>query len=267
MIKKVQITSGYLSQMPATGKGRVIEFNDKFNVLFGTNGSGKSSLLKVLGAYTGIQTGGWSNIVEPSKLAYDKPEHIPFCYRNFSPGQCDAIVDWDGRPTFYNDSDSVNKNDTTWFFASEKQSFDGITSESEQLDIMANKPSSGQYRIHKINKIMQIIRNPPDLTKIPMDIVNKQLAQLQVDYIQRLPKNGKITLLLDEPEKALALPKQFELLETLFKLSEYFQIIIATHSPFVLFENANIIDMEPNYSSTCIDLIEKRVKKKAKSKK
>ncbi len=261
MIKKIQVRSGFLSQLPAVKDGRVIEFNDKFNVLFGTNGSGKSSLLKVLGAYSGIQSGGWSAIADPSKLAYDKPEHIPFCYRNFSPGQCDALVEWDGRPTFYNDSDAVNKNDTTWFFASEKNSTDGITSEAEQLDIMATKPSSGQYRIHKINKIMQIIRNPPDLNIIPNEIVNKALAQLQVNYINSLPKNGKMTLLLDEPEKALALPKQLELFETLFKLSEYFQVIIATHSPFILFENANIIDMEVNYSKTCKDLIKKRVKK------
>jgi predicted ATPase len=42
-------------------------------------------------------------------------------------------------------------------------------------------------------------------------------------------------------------------------LSEFqqtFQIIIATHSPFVLFQkNINIIDLETGYQDTCIKMI------------
>lgn len=226
--------------------------SDKLNVLFGPNGSHKSVTLKTLAAYCGISNGGWTQISDPGKLASNSQKHFPAVYMQYAPGQCYANVEWDGRPTFYNDSDALNKNDMTWFFTNASQSADGITTEAEQMDIMASKPSSGQYRIHKINKIMSIIQNPPDLTQVPPNILDKTRAMYEVAYIQSLPRNGKITLIFDEPEKAIALPKQYELFKTLSTLSDYFQVIIATHSPFILYQKgANIIDMEKGYAKTC----------------
>ena len=112
---------------------------------------------------------------------------------------------------------------------------------------------------------MQVIQNPTNLAAIPQEIADKEAAMAEVRYIQSLPRNGKITLLFDEPEKALALPKQFELFKTLKTLSEHFQVIIATHSPFVLFfEGANIIDMNPGYANLCRKLIHDQVISKKK---
>jgi predicted ATPase len=76
-----------------------------------------------------------------------------------------------------------------------------------------------------------------------------------------MPSTGKMTLLFDEPEKALALPKQLELFDTLSKLAEHFQVIIATHSPFILyFKQAHIIDLNKGYADECRSLIEKQIK-------
>lgn len=257
MIKSLQFTTGFPSLYPHL-KDRKFEFTSGLNILFGNAGSCKSTALKVMAAYSGIRVGGWSTISEPSLLAYDSIKHFPFCYRNFTPTKCDAIVDWNGEPTFYNDSEAMGKNDNSWFYQNAQQSSDGITTEAEQMDILASRPSSGQYRIHKINKIMRIIQNPPDLSIVPANITNKTLAQIEVDYIQSLPRNGKITLLLDEPEKALPIPKQVELFDTLVTLSEHFQLIIATHSPFALdYKKANIIDVTPGYIKECKALIKK----------
>ena len=262
MIKSCQVTSGFLSHFPHV-RGRKYEFNDKFNVIFGENGIGKSALMKTMAAHCGIEKGGWSSISEPAKLAVGTPNQFPKVYRQYAPGQCEAKLEWDGTPSFYNDSDSVSKSDMSWFHSSASASKDGLTTEAELMDIAATKPSSGQFRIHKINKIMQVIQQPPSIITVPPYINDKGMAQWEANYIKTLPRNGKITLLLDEPEKALALPKQFELFEVLHKLSTHFQVIVVTHSPFILFfKDANIIDMRDGYSKICKDLIKKQVKAK-----
>jgi energy-coupling factor transporter ATP-binding protein EcfA2 len=255
MIKSFQFTSGFPLTFPHL-KDRKFVFTDKFNVLFGDVGSGKSTALKTMASYCGIPIGGWSSISDPSILAYDKPGHFPYCYRNITPGRIDANVEWTGEPTFYNDSEALAKTDNTWFFKNSAQSADGITSEAEQMEVLATKPSSGQYRIHKINKIMKIVQNPPDILQIPGNIINKTLAQLELNYIKSLPRNGKITLLFDEPEKSLSIPKQIELFGVLTKLADHFQIIIATHSAFILdFKKVNLIDFTPGYSKLVKDAI------------
>ena len=264
MIKSIKFLNGFPTNFPHI-KDKTFSFNTGLNILFGENGCGKSSALKTMSAYCGIQKGGWSAISDPMKLASRYVNHFPYVYKAYTPANIDAQVVWDGTPTFYNDSEMLNKNNFTWFFDNSVLSEDGITTGAEQLDVMAAKPSSGQYRIHKINKIMQVIQNPPNLAAIPQDIADKQAALAEVQYIQSLPRNGKITLLFDEPEKALALPKQFELFKTLLTLSEHFQVIIATHSPFVLFfEGANIIDMNPGYANLCRKLIHDQVNGKKK---
>jgi predicted ATPase len=268
MIYDLKFKSGFPLEMPHYNN-RLLQFSDKLTVIYGKNGVGKSIALKTLGAYCGIEKGGWSQISNPAKLASKTINHFPFVYRAYTPSNIDADVTWDGAPTFYNDSEMLNKNDFTWFFDNAKLSADGITSSAEQLDIMAEKPSSGQYRIHKINKIMKIIQSPPSLSEIP-DVADRESAAAEVEYINilrtnakrlNMPSTGKMTLLFDEPEKALALPKQLELFDTLSKLAEHFQVIIATHSPFILyFKQAHIIDLNQGYADECRSLIEKQIK-------
>lgn len=219
-----------------------------------THNSGKSVCLNTLKAYCSIPTGGWSRIVEPNTMAASSPKHFPYAYRSFTPASCDAWVGWDGTPTFFNDGDI--KVDPTFFWDKERQSADGITSEGEQFEALTTKPSSGQYRIQRINKVMQVIQTPPNLSSIPDYIFDKTGAINQVNYINSLPRNGKMTLLFDEPERALALPKQQELFSILLDLSKSFQVIIATHSPFVLFtKGANIIDVQEGYADECREII------------
>lgn len=260
MITGLQFKSGFPLKLPHVGS-KLIKFTDGLNVIFSSNGQGKSVCLHTLKSYCGIPngTGGWTRISDPAKLGTSSPRHFPYAYRTYSPGNSDAWVGWDGVPTFFNDGDI--KIDSTFFFDKERQTADGITSSSEQFEALASKPSSGQYRIQRINKVMQVIQNIPDLSVVPEFIANKNHALAEIAYISSLPRTGKPTLLLDEPERALALPKQKELFDILVELSKTYQVIIATHSPFVLFvKGANIIDLEEGYADTCRDIIKESAK-------
>jgi energy-coupling factor transporter ATP-binding protein EcfA2 len=249
MIKSIKVLEGYATNLEGI-KDKNFEFSEGFNCLFGPNGCGKSSILKIIKAYCAIEKGGWSCLSDPIKLPATLPSHFPAVYSIYSPGNCIAKVDWDGSPSFFNEGD-VKIDGFSWFFTNEKMSEDGITNGDEHLENMATKPSSGQYRLQKLNKIFNILENPPKITaKTP-----------EGQYISSLPRNGKITILLDEPERALSLPKQMELFDILSNLSEKYQIIVATHSPFILFqENVEIFDFEKNYSQLCINIFKNCVK-------
>jgi energy-coupling factor transporter ATP-binding protein EcfA2 len=253
MINNIKILNGYLTEMPNFHKEIEFEFTPNLTVLYGPNGSGKSSVLKMLKAYCGIPNGmgGWSRISSELALGAQQKSHFPYVYRAYSPGQSDCIVGWDGTPSFFNEGD-VKTDQWAWFTHKEILSEDGMTTEAEQFDVMAEKPSSGQYRLKKLNKLFEMLKNPPNLRQY----VSNHPAQVgEVDYIRTLPSTGRVTLILDEPERALSLPKQLELFKLLEKMSDRYQIIIATHSPFVLFDlDAKIYDIEAGYKHKCLEI-------------
>jgi predicted ATPase len=247
MIKSVQIINGFPTVLPDVGRKEFTFEADGIQVLFGPNGCGKSTLIKTMKAYCGIKTGGWSRISDDGMLGAKSAGQFPYVYRHYTPGPFDAKVVWDGTPTFYNDGD-IKVEQFGWFIKNEALSDDGITTEAEQMDLLAKKPSSGQHRVAKISKMLKVIKSPPHLLQ--------DMSRPEAQYIAKLPRNGKPTLLLDEPERALSLPKQKELFEKiLVPLSQTYQVIVATHSPFVLFnDNARIINLREGYAEECIEI-------------
>jgi len=260
MIKSIKILNGFSTELPNFHAGKEFKFGDGLNFLLGSNGCGKSSVLKMLKAYCGIPNGmgGWSRISSELALGAQQQSHFPWVYRAYSPGQSDCILEWDGTPTFFNEGD-VKTDQWAWFTNKEISSEDGMTTESEHMDAMAEKPSSGQYRLRKLNKLFNMLKNPPNL----IQYAYSHPAQVgEVNYIKSLPRNGKVTLLLDEPERALSLPKQLELFKLLEKMSKDFQIIVATHSPFVCLMDLECerYDIEEGYSESCVDIFKDLVK-------
>jgi predicted ATPase len=61
MINRVKVLKGFASELVCL-QGRVFQFSDGFNVLFGSNGCGKSSLMKCIKAYCAVEHAGWSKI-------------------------------------------------------------------------------------------------------------------------------------------------------------------------------------------------------------
>lgn len=260
MVSGIKIINGYLTQLPGFHEGKTFQFSEGMNVLFGPNGCGKSSVLKMIKAYCGIPDGkgGWSRISSELALGAQVQNHFPWVYRAYSPGQSDCFVIWDGTPTFFNEGD-VKVDQWAWFTHKEILSEDGMTTEAEQMDVMAAKPSSGQYRMGKLNKLFNMLRNPPNLLNPVCSHPTQRAEQL---YIQSLPRDGKVTLILDEPERALSLPKQLELFKLLEQMSNDFQIIIATHSPFVLFDlKAKLFDIQEGYVSECLNIFDECLNK------
>jgi predicted ATP-dependent endonuclease of OLD family len=254
MINRVLVKKGFASELLCL-KDRIFQFNDGFNVLFGSNGCGKSTLMKCVKSYCAIEHAGWSRISDHMSLGAGDVKAFPFVYRVFTPTkECDTIVEWDGSPTFYNDSD-LRIDDMSWFYNKDILKREGLTTEAEQMDYIAKRPSSGQTRMQKLNKIFNIAMNPPKFWETSPNPGNR-FERMEIHYINSLPKNGKVTILLDEPEKSLSIPKQIELFRLLKSFQDKFQIIISTHSPFILFEDGiNIIEMEADYINTCKNTI------------
>ena len=61
MIDSVKVLSGYMAKLPDVGD-KIFRFESGLNILFGPNGCGKSSLLKLLAGYTAAISGGWSKV-------------------------------------------------------------------------------------------------------------------------------------------------------------------------------------------------------------
>lgn len=263
MIHGVKLLNGFVTELPAFQNNRILEFTPNLNVLYGNNADGKSTILKILKAYCGIEKGGWSRISSELSLGAQSKSHFPWVYRAYSPGQCDAKVLWDGKPSFYNDGD-IKIDQWAWFTHKDILSEDGMTSEQEQMQFLMDKPSSGQYRMKKLNKLFNMLQSPPDLTQY---VSNHPTQMAESDYIKTLPRNGKVTLLLDEPERALSIPKQVELFKLLEEKSKEYQIIIATHSPFVLFDiDCRMFDLKPGYANECKEIFKDCVSKLERSK-
>lgn len=228
-----------------------------------THNSGKSAMLNTIKAYCGIQKGGWSQINDPRTHPANNQSHFPFAYSAFSPNQSRAFVDRDCNPAFYFHGDT--KIDLNFMWDTSRQSENGILSGMDNIELAAKKPSSGMLKIELINRIMQMLQQPPNLSVVPEWIMQKETAMHEVNYIKSLPNYGKITLLFDEPETALSVPKQHQLFDTLETLSKTFQIIIATHSPLILFRSGiNLIELTDGYSKECKDIYKELVRKDKK---
>lgn len=247
MIKSIKFTEGFTVDEIYKDCDKEYKFTEGMNILFGPNACGKSVALRFMKAYCSIPKGGWTQLVDPKALA---PDPFPHAYRAMTPDKDRFEMDWDGSPVFYNAGDISDNN--AWFFqAAGNNSEDGLSTEAERFETMLEKPSSGQYRLKQINKILQIARNPSDYHDY-----NKLLGDVsaQLEYLDSLPKDGKTTLLLDEPERSLSLPKQQKLLEVLLEFSDEFQIIAACHSPFALDlprEKVNFLEIEKGYVDEC----------------
>lgn len=254
MISHIQFRKGFALELPYIGNKR-FEFTNGINVLFGPNGCGKSTIQKTLKAYCGIKTGGWTKINDPTELGTTSSIiNFPNAYCVYAPGKCLADVGWTGSPSFFNDGDI--KVSETFFYQNAGQSHDGITTEHEQMMALAKKPSSGQYRIERLNKVFDVIKQVPVSNEVPTNIQrsgNTNFALKEQQYWQSLGMFGRNTIILDEPERSLSLPKQKELLCKLIPLHmKGFQVIIATHSVFALsMKDVNIIDMDPGYVKEC----------------
>lgn len=268
MIKSITIKKQENSVLEKCWGTKTLNFTDSINVLFGPNGCGKSVLLNTLSLYTGVsEYGGWSEPIKPIggqiriNRNYNelrtKKGYLDYAHESAKLGK--ANLDWDGVAAYFSN-------------ITEKSSFqllgdamNGMTNEmnlTEAINLNSSKASSGQKTLFHLSKLQN--EKVPNLAIEAYKDCNEawqEYGRLLSNYVKDLPRNGKPSLLLDEPDRSLDFSNQKQFWELFIPImAKKFQIIVATHSPFVLTkDNINVITQD-NYYQKAKDIFYKSFK-------
>lgn len=265
MITSFIFTKGYGCDLPLC-KDRTFRFADGVNVLFGENGTGKSTILRTIAEY-GLTRGGWSSVnwfsdevstggkFDPEKarrrIAHD-------AIRN------DAKLDLDSLTFMYTgktvDPDTDLANVGLGFGVGR-----AITDLAWKV---CETPSSGQEAAHRVNNSLETLSWQFSIPSADIGVMellddhtnagrkNPRLAEgalMSAEFYRRHRSGERMVVLLDEPEEHLSLLRTVKLYnETLPALAEYYQVIVASHSPFALMCNGmNVVSMDDEYTARC----------------
>lgn len=237
---------GYAAKLPFFSKKRKIEFKPGLNILFGPNGCGKSTVLRIL-SDTMFATQGGTSVVTSNALQ----ESVDKWSRS---GLNDAIgleVAHDGQPVVFCDP----RNTVGLAGGSFDDDFLGLG----LRNLLAQKKGShGQLSAHRIDSALAILMGDAKMPaavewRVSRKNTNSHWASALAIAESRMKASiarGQPTLILDEPEANFSLLWQSRIWDLISSpaVIRDFQVIVATHSVFALgFANANYIDFEPGY--------------------
>lgn len=265
---------------------RKMEFEGgKINVIFGPNASGKTTILKALGAYcccgSSDNLDGWTNrfFITPHNASNkynifdsksnNEDEVVEDSIRQIMVNRAD--VEWDGVPVY---SDNFFNRKTVGSLGELCGSvFSDSGIEELHYHMEKGKMSKGQNSIFILNKITAMMQNEVSLDDILGDrkldandrwvsMFNANIRRLERIYGESEHQNLKNTFMFDEMDKSMDIMNVAflygDLLPALVKRFGV-QIIIVSHSPLILTRNIyenplyNIISMNDEYTSECLE--------------
>ncbi len=255
--------------------GRKFEFaDDRINLIFGPNASGKTTILKGIASHA-LCEDGWSKFIEPINFDNDNPKKsLPS--NIFKMCRTSNTVDWDGSPIYYHNFDGRRE---YGYIGDLTGSILGSLAEEMGYRMARDRFSKGQnmfYQISKLSKIMSKHVTYEDVLRPYKEKYGPGKAnscwsncyQAQEDYFKSFPMafdpNGQNTYLFDEIDKSMDI-LSIHLLYTKYlpdMMDKYgHQILIISHSPIVLrdeiynSEKYNIISMDEEYTEKCKQLL------------
>lgn len=259
--------------------GKQFTFDDnKINIIFGPNGSGKTTIIKSIGAVA-LTTDGFSKVHEPLEFRnwgsldskYDPQNIVEDISKNTS------IVEWEGNPIYYNNFEETLSNNRGYFGKLQGSLIDSLEDEIVYRLSVDKKASAGEKSAYIFNKIIKIASSKKSLEEIIKPTIDSYLksniewataGQNQLDYFKQFKNfsvQSPITLLFDEVDKSLDISTVVNLYTYIFPLmAEKFgcQIITVSHNPLILSDKIcgdkdkyNIISMDENYTKESINLV------------
>jgi len=257
----------------------------KINIIFGANGSGKSTIIKAIAGAASCGD-GYTQFNDPSAFRYsitwdEMSESERYSNEEFlkvleGRKKNTAQVEWDGSPVYYhNFGETVERAGS--IFGELMNSGIINSAEEEIMFILGGKEiSAGQKAAWIFNKLVKVISGNISLKDIVapfMDKVKnadstwKSAYQVQYDYYSNLPNFSKIsekTVLLDEIDINLDIETVHRLyMEVLPRLVNKYgdQIIAVSHSPIILskdiMENPmyNVISIDESYTNDAKNIL------------
>jgi energy-coupling factor transporter ATP-binding protein EcfA2 len=266
-----EVSDGYANpQLIKNLVGRKITFEkDKINVLFGPNGSGKTTIIKTIARY--CLCGDTNNCDGYTNVARFEP--LDFGLSFFSDKECDfnienainkyesynrANVEWDGHPVYF--ENTSGRRDTGIFGDLTGGLF---STSSEEFLYVANRSrlSLGQNTIYMIQQLISAIERCPILDDFVNEVKKYEHNETwykaltsQLNYIKsNYKEDGCMTLLLDEMDKSLDIENTLMLYRDFLPMlrNKYnIQIILVSHSPLML---SNVIQKSNDYNFISLD--------------
>lgn len=250
--------------------GKKFEFKPgKVNIIFGPNGSGKTTILRAIAGEAGIDGDGFTKAETPTnafgimgdKTINDFKKRIEGLKKNT------AKVDWDGNIIYYN-----NFTHTSEYGIIELGMLQGtaLTSLEEEVQyrFAGKTSSSGQKAGWLLSKVIRFNESGMTLKSIFEPHLDKKKYnecwydsyRTQAEYFEKYENYDKVvpmTFLFDEPEVNFDIATVWTLYSKLFPeicQKSGAQIITVSHSPLVLSEDianndmVNIVSIDENYT-------------------
>ena len=239
---------------------RVLKFQPGLNILWGPNGSGKTTILQALAKMTfceqGYSTTLTSNAVRDffpieRAIRMKPPEGLPPEEEQEWRGLFGFKVVHDGQAVVHVDpSQAVG-------MIGGMAGFDDDFFSLGLRECMS-KGSAGETTLRRLDRVVRILVGedpwPEIVWKAPRR-ANDRLNVIEKLLEGEIPK-GPPTVILDEPDRSLSVPYQSGLWKNLPGMAKDFQIIVASHSLFAVdVPGANYIELEPGYLKQCRDTV------------